>query len=99
MEDADGNSYCLCGEQFDGEYCLHQSECEHLLYYVDVYISAYNMTITSILCRTACFCLNGGFGCDNETVNGTCTCLENYTGEHCEYEICESIVRVKECQE
>lgn len=30
MEDADGNSYCQCEEQFNGEYCLDQTECEHL---------------------------------------------------------------------
>lgn len=50
----------------------------------------HGMTITNIPCHAACFCLNGGYGCDNETNNGTCVCPVNYTGEHCEYEICES---------
>ena len=92
MEDEDGMSYCACEDPYFGDYCLYQPEreCPHRLSIMRLFF------IMSLLVRpfstSACYCLNGGYGCDNLTdYNGTCTCPEGFTGSHCETEICEPL--------
>ena len=91
-EDKDGMSYCACEDPYFGDYCLYQPEreCPHHLSITRIFF------IMSLVVRpfstSACYCLNGGYGCDNLTdYNGTCTCPEEFTGSHCETEICEHL--------
>ena len=92
MEDEDGMSYCACEDPYFGDYCLYQPEreCPHHLSIMRLFF------VMSLVVRpfstSACYCLNGGYGCDNLTdYNGTCTCPEGFTGSHCETEICEPL--------
>ena len=85
----DGNSICKCEDPFYGEYCLYYPEREGILSLACWIENNHSVAMLIFLCPTACFCMNGGYGCDNETKNGTCTCPDNFTGKHCEYEICE----------